>query len=129
MTHAAPRFRYDHIHLRARDPAAMARFFIEFFGAEARPEGRSDRYELTLDGQRLLVAPANPDFPAAPAPGFPHLGLEHVGLAVDDVDAACAHLRALGADIPIGPLAAGPFRLAFVRGPEGVMVELLQRPA
>ena len=40
-----------------------------------------------------------------------------------------AALRAKGADIPIGPLAGGPgLRLAFVRGPEGIMVELLQRP-
>ncbi len=123
-----PRFRYDHIHLRARDPAAMARFFTDLFGAEAHPEGRDGRYEVTLDGQLLLIAPSNPDFPAEPAPGFPHLGLEHIGLGVDDVDAACAHLESLGADIAIGPLAAGAFRLAFIRGPEGVMVELLQRP-
>ena len=129
MTDRTPRFRYDHIHLRARDPAAMARFFTDLFGAESCLDGRDGRYELTLDGQRLLIAPCNPDFPAAPAPGFPHLGLEHIGLGVEDVDAACAHLRALGADIPVGPLTAGPFRLAFIRGPEGVMVELLQRPA
>jgi lactoylglutathione lyase len=123
----APRFRYDHIHLRASDPAAMAGFFTRLFGAGCRPEGREGRYVLDLDGQCLLIAPSNPDFPAAPGPGFPHRGLEHIGLAVADLDAACAHLRALGADIPVGPVAAGGLRLAFVRGPDGVMVELLER--
>jgi len=44
------------------------------------------------------------------------------------VDAAAAELRAKGADIPIGPLTRSPgLRLAFVRGPDGVMVEIVQR--
>jgi catechol 2,3-dioxygenase-like lactoylglutathione lyase family enzyme len=106
----------------------MAAFFAGMFGAELTPEGREGRYILRLGGQSLLVAPPHPDFPAAPGPDFPHLGLEHIGLGVDDLDAAVAALRARGADIAIGPLAAGPgLRLAFVRGPEGVMVELLER--
>lgn len=106
----------------------MAEFFARMFGAEVTPEGREGRYSLRLGGQLLLVAPPHPDFPAAPGPGFPHLGLEHIGLGVADVDAAVAALRDRGADIAIGPLAAGPgFRLAFIRGPEGVMVELLER--
>ena len=45
-----------------------------------------------------------------------------------DVDAACDELRAKGADVVIGPLTRDPgTRLAFIRGPEGVMVELVQR--
>ena len=121
-------FRFDHIHLRAADPAAMAAFFTHLFGAEETPEGRPGRHILRLDGQMLLIAPSNPDFPAGPGPSFPHLGLEHIGLGVDDLDAACAALRAKGAEITVGPMQAGPgFRLAFVRGPEGVMVELLER--
>ncbi|MBL6454886.1 VOC family protein [Belnapia sp. T6] len=120
-------FRFDHVHLRARDPDAMARFFAGLFGASAQPEGRPGRWVLRLDGQTLLVGPANPDHPPAPAPAFPYCGLEHIGLGVADLDAALDHLRALGADVAIGPLQAGPLRLAFIRGPEGVMVELLER--
>src|ERR1700751_5387255 len=55
-------------------------------------------------------------------------GLEHIGLTVDDVDAAVAELRAKGAEIAIGPLTRNPgLRLAFVRGPEGIMMELVER--
>jgi type IV secretion system protein VirB9 len=37
-------------------------------------------------------------------------------------------LRAKGAEIAIGPLTRNPgLRLAFVRGPEGIMIELVQR--
>ena len=58
----------------------------------------------------------------------PHYGLEHIGLTVDDVDAAVEELRDKGAEIAIGPLTRNPgLRLAFIRGPEGIMIELVQR--
>jgi catechol 2,3-dioxygenase-like lactoylglutathione lyase family enzyme len=64
------------------------------------------------------------------APGFLHYGLEHFGLTVDNLDAAVTELRAKGAEITVGPLMRNPgLYLAFVRGPEGVMVELVQRCA
>jgi lactoylglutathione lyase len=60
------------------------------------------------------------------APPFPHYGLEHIGLTVHY--AAVEELRAKGAEIAIGPLTRSPgLRLAFVRGPEGIMIELVQR--
>ena len=77
--------------------------------------------------QRILTAPKHPDEPMSPAPRFPYYGLEHIGFTVDDVDAACAELAAKGCDIAVGPLTRSPgLRLAFVRGPEGIMVELVQ---
>jgi catechol 2,3-dioxygenase-like lactoylglutathione lyase family enzyme len=54
--------------------------------------------------------------------------LEHIGLTVDDVDAAVEELRAKGAEIAIGPLTRNlGLRLAFIRGPEGIMIELVER--
>jgi lactoylglutathione lyase len=54
--------------------------------------------------------------------------LEHIGLTVDDVDAAVEELHAKGAEIAIGPLTCNHgLRLAFIRGPEGIMIELVQR--
>lgn len=82
---------------------------------------------MRLGGQTVLIAPTHPRDPTAAPPPFPHYGLEHIGLTVDDVDAACAELKAKGAEIAIGPLTrSAGLRLAFVRGPEGIMVELVQ---
>jgi catechol 2,3-dioxygenase-like lactoylglutathione lyase family enzyme len=129
-------YRYDHVHLRSADPDAMGRFFETMFGAEVKrdiyPPGTlypgQIRVSMILGGQKVLVAPAHPHDPTAPAPRFPYYGVEHIGLTVDDVDAAVAELRENGADIAIGPLTrSAGLRLAFVRGPEGVMVELVQR--
>jgi catechol 2,3-dioxygenase-like lactoylglutathione lyase family enzyme len=125
-------YHYDHVHLRSPNPDATATFFETMFGATATrdvyPPGTlypgQMRIVLTLGGQRVLIAPTHPVHPTGPAPTFPHYGLEHIGLTVDDVDAACEELRARGAEIAIGPLTRSPgLRLAFVRGPEGIMVE------
>jgi lactoylglutathione lyase len=129
-------YRYDHVHLRATDPDAMGRFFETMFGAEVTrgvyPPGTlypgQMRVSMRVGGQKVLVAPAHPHDPTGAPPRFPYYGVEHIGLTVDDVDAAVAELRAKGAEIAIGPLTRNPgLRLAFVRGPDGVMVELVQR--
>ena len=86
------------------------------------------RITMRLGGQTVLIAPPHPHEATATPPPFPHYGLEHIGLTVDDVDAAVEELRARGAEIAIGPLTRNPgLRLAFIRGPEGIMIELVQR--
>jgi lactoylglutathione lyase len=129
-------YNWDHIHYRTANPEAVATFFETLFNAEVKrdiyPPGTlypgQPRISIRAGSQRILLAPKHPDDPTGPAPGFPHYGLEHIGFTVDDVDAACAELRAKGADIAIGPLTRSPgLRLAFVRGPEGIMVELVQQ--
>jgi catechol 2,3-dioxygenase-like lactoylglutathione lyase family enzyme len=67
-------------------------------------------------------------------PGTAHPGNVHVCLHVDDMDAAHAHAVACGAtavsehpiDVAGGPRAGT--RLAYLRGPDGVTIELVQEP-
>jgi catechol 2,3-dioxygenase-like lactoylglutathione lyase family enzyme len=122
-----PEYRYDHVHLRSADPNATAHFFEAMFGAEVKrdiyPPGTlypgQMRVRMKVGGQTVLIGPA---------PGVPHYGLEHFGLTVDNLDTAVTELRAKGAEIAVGPVMRSPgLYLAFVRGPEGVMVELVQR--
>jgi catechol 2,3-dioxygenase-like lactoylglutathione lyase family enzyme len=130
-------YRFDHVHLRSDEPETMARFFEEMFGAEVTrgvyPPGTlypgQLRVSMRVGGQTILVAPRHPHEPTQAAPRFPYNGIEHIGFTVDDVDAAVAELKAKGAEVPIGPVTRSPgLHLAFVRGPEGIMVELVQRP-
>jgi len=127
---------FDHIHLRSTDPDATARFFETMFGAKVTrgiyPPGTlypgQMRVTMHVGGQKTLIAPPPPHAPMAPAPPFPYYGLEHFGFTVADLDSTIAELRAKGAEVPIGPLTrdAGTY-LAFVRGPDGIMVELVQK--
>jgi catechol 2,3-dioxygenase-like lactoylglutathione lyase family enzyme len=52
----------------------------------------------------------------------------HVSLLVDDIDAVVCRLRAHGAEL-VGELERYEdiFRLCYVRGPEGIIVELAER--
>ena len=128
--------RFDHIHLRSSDPEATARFFETMFGAEATrgvyPPGTlypgQARIMLRVGGQKVLIAPTHPHDPMTPAPAFPYYGLEHFGFTVEDLDATVAELRSKGAEIAVGPVTrdAGVY-LAFVRGPDGIIVELVQK--
>ena len=52
------------------------------------------RITTRLGGQKVLIAPPHPHEPNTMGPPFPHFGLEHIGLTVDDVDAAVEELRA-----------------------------------
>jgi catechol 2,3-dioxygenase-like lactoylglutathione lyase family enzyme len=55
-------------------------------------------------------------------------GIRHLAFAVDDIDAVVARLRARGAEL-VGEVEnyEDTYRLCYVRGPEGIIVELAER--
>ena len=125
-----PRYSYDHIHLRATDPQAMAAYYRHVFDATVveamQPNGRP-RIELSIDGVVVLIADS-PGENGPARPSEPYLGLDHFGLRVDDVDETVADLKSRGAEIIDEPRTIRPgVRIAFVRAPENVRIELLQR--
>ena len=56
------------------------------------------------------------------------LGIRHLAFAVDDIDAVVAGLRACGAEL-VGEVERyeDSYRLCYVRGPEGIIVELAEQ--
>jgi catechol 2,3-dioxygenase-like lactoylglutathione lyase family enzyme len=128
------------------DLAAATEFFVEL-GLELQGEGSVEgrwvdrivglegvRADLAMmqtpDGNaRLELAkfhsPSNQgDDGHAPA-NTP--GIRHVAFVVEDIDAVVAGLRARGAEL-VGELerAGNSYRLCYVRGPEGIIVELAE---
>ena len=55
-------------------------------------------------------------------------GLRHLAFAVDDIDAVLASLRVRGAEL-VGEVEnyQDIYRLCYVRGPEGIIVELAEQ--
>lgn len=55
-------------------------------------------------------------------------GIRHVAFAVENIDAVVAGLQARGAEL-VGEIARyqNSYRLCYVRGPEGIIVELAER--
>ena len=124
-----PTYTYDHIHLRSRDPMETARYYNRVFDARiiesVLPDGQT-RVGLDINGLAIYIAQADETQP--PGPVEPHLGLDHFGLRVANLDEAATQLRERGAVFSTEPRQVRPgLRIAYVRGPDDVRIELVER--
>jgi catechol 2,3-dioxygenase-like lactoylglutathione lyase family enzyme len=120
-------FTFDHIHLRSPDMEATAAFYERVFGVELKRSAQ--RIDFNLGGQPVFVSPIT-EPTTGEAPSAPYRGLEHIGLAVTGIDAVVAELKAKGVTFTMEPNTIRPgVRIAFLRGPENISIELLERSA
>ena len=124
-------YHLDHLHLVSKDPQATARYFREMFDANVveslSAEGKP-RIDVELEELSIFIIEATPEenLPAAP-PGR-YRGLDHFGLRVKNLDEAAAELKRRGAEFVSEPRTARPgLKIAFIRGPENIRIELLER--
>ena len=122
--------KYLHTMIRVRDLGASLRFFRDGLGLREvrRIDNEAGRFTLVF-----LAAPESPeaeieltynwgsDEDYGSARNFGHLAFR-----VDDIYAACAHLASMGVTINRPPRDG---HMAFVRSPDLVSVELLQKGA
>jgi lactoylglutathione lyase len=127
-----PTVTWDHVHLRSPDPEATAQWFERMLGAEvirSTQQGKP-RIDLKLGGARVFIAPVAPGDGVNPAPVTPYQGLDHIGLSVTGLDAIAAELKAKGVEFTKPPQTPRPgIRICFLRGPQGISIELLERDA
>ena len=139
--------RMDHVGIVVDDLTAAIEFFVDL-GLEPHDDGSVeggwvDRI-VGLDGIRVQFAfMETPDghgrlelvkFLAPPSPGGDRQppantpGLRHLAFAVADIDAVVARLRARGAEL-VGTVERyeDSYRLCYVRGPEGIIIELAEQ--
>ena len=120
--------KYLHTMIRVHDLEATSRFFTEGLGLKQtrRMDSEAGKFSLVYFG-----APENPeaeieltynwgsDEDYGSARNFGHLAFE-----VDDIYATCAHLQAQGITINRPPRDG---HMAFVRSPDLISIELLQK--
>jgi len=123
--------RYLHTMIRVRDLPAAVRFFCEGLGLEEvrRRDSEQGRYTLVFlgesaDGDRPQLELTHNWDQVEPYTGGRNFG--HVAYEVDDIYAACQRLIDHGYPISRPPRDG---RMAFVRSPDLISVELLQRGA
>ena len=113
-----------HVHLRAPDPSAALAWYVDKFG------GRAGKLKDRIDGINyggVWVLAARGD--AAPSQGH---SIDHIGFRPLNVDAAVAALKTKNVTVTTEPrpltLPSGTsMRLAFIEGPQGARIELVQR--
>ena len=124
------KFKFDHIHLRSPDPEATAVYYETMFDATVHREMRDGKPRVTLDlcGQNVFIAQVEEGDGTAAAPEAPHMGMEHMALFVTGIDDIAAELKAKGVEFTMEPTTYRPgTRIAFIRGPENVSIELVDR--
>ena len=125
-------YTWDHIHLRTTDPERTAQWYERVLGAQvirSLQQGQP-RIDLRLGGANIFIAPVAAGDGVNPPPTTPYQGLDHFGLSVSGIDAIVAELKAKGAEFTREPTTVRPgVRVAFLRAPEGVSIELLDRNA
>ena len=131
---------------RGRRPRGRTAFFVELGlklqGEGPVEEGWVDRV-VGLEGVRVdhamvetadcqgrleLVKFHSPSVPGRDGHAANILGIRHVAFVVDDIDAVVATVRACGGEL-VGEVEnyEDIYRLCYVRGPEGIIVELAER--
>jgi lactoylglutathione lyase len=132
MPNVTPNYQWDHIHLRSPDPEATAAWFERMLGAEvirSTVQGKP-RIDLKLGGADVFIMPVGAGDKVNPPPVTPYQGLDHFGLAVSGIDAVVDELKGKGVEFTREPTTIRPgVRICFLRGPQGISIELLDRDA
>jgi len=123
---------WDHVHIRSSNPETTAQWFERMLGAQvlrSMQQGQP-RIDLKLGGANIFIAPVTAGDGVNASPTTPYRGLDHFGLTCTGIDAIAAELKAKGVEFTKEPTTVRPgVRVCFIRGPEGVSIELLERSA
>jgi catechol 2,3-dioxygenase-like lactoylglutathione lyase family enzyme len=127
-------YRINHIHLKAPDPRKTAEWYTKAFNFkivsdETRVFGdRFIRCTSEDGGMAVNISGARTNEALGPGDASAHHGLEHFGFDSENLEVDIKRLEALGARLLEGPIQNpnGP-RIAFLRAPDDVRVELVER--
>ena len=128
-------YRINHVHIRAADPHATAAWYEQYFNAKIVSERTVMPNTITIGMEmggacRLNVSskpPGSSDERAVAE--LNRLGLEHFGFDVEDIESDIDRLSAAGVRVvlPITEVTGGA-KLAYIEGPDDVLIELVQPP-
>ena len=125
------RYRVDHLHLISPDIERTKDWYCDVFGGKVTFEGQfkgNKVYYVDLNGFNIILIKRLPDEEPLPATIQSREGLDHFGLAVQDMDAAARELKGKGLKFVVEPTQVRPgLRIAYVEGPDKVRIELSDR--
>lgn len=126
-------YRINHVHIRAANPRASASWYEKYFNAKILWEREIMPNTITVSME--VGGPVTLNISSKP-PGssderstaeLNRLGLEHFGFDVDDLESELKRLEGEGVRVvlPLTEVGTGT-RLAYIEGPDDVLIELVQ---
>jgi catechol 2,3-dioxygenase-like lactoylglutathione lyase family enzyme len=122
-------YRLHHVHLICQDLEGMINFFTDALGAALvgrKKFGTADGASLDLQGTTVNLRVAREDEVMTGDASQARFGYDHLGLQVEDIDAAYRDLKKRGFSFFIEPRNIPGLRIAFFRGAEDITIELVQ---
>ena len=122
-------YRFHHVHLVCKDLEQMINFFTDVLDAKLiarRQFGTADGASLDLHGTTINLNVSREDEEMVGDASESRYGFDHIGLEVEDVDAACNDLTERGFSFFMPPKDIPNLRIAFFKGPEDITIELVQ---
>ena len=111
-----------HIHFLTPDYEELLDWYTKVFSLERRPRGR---IQSTTDVPGMNMSFGNADEPTVATAGR---ALDHIGFEVDNLEAFCRKLEAMGIefDIAYREVESVALKIAFLTDPSGVYIELTE---
>lgn len=125
-------YRFHHLHLICKDLETMIDFFTTVLGATLvtrQKFGTADGAKLDLQGTTINLRKGREDETLVGDASQTSYGYDHLGLLVEDVDAAYQDLQSRGYSFFMEPKDIPGLRIAFFKGPEDITIELVQERA
>ena len=121
-----PSYSMNHVHHESTDVHAAAEWYAKLFDAsldEPFEKGGATWVRAHVGEMTFTITNRASSGPDADR----HLGYDHLGIMSDDFDATMARVEEMGVNVWAGPTDGGGFRIAFITGPDNIMIELMEK--
>ena len=122
-------YRFHHVHIICKNLDNMIRFFTEVLDAKLiglKKFGTADGASLDVQGTTVNLRVRREDEELVGDASRTRYGYDHIGLEVDDLEAAFKDLQAQGFSFFMPPTDIPDLKIAFFKGPEEITIELVQ---
>ncbi|MBA66434.1 MAG: VOC family protein [SAR202 cluster bacterium] len=129
-------YKFNHVHIKSQNPEEVANWYVEAFQFEIlssvfRDSGDQFVRCKTKDGVAINISGARTNEVLPELGSGVHLGIEHFGIEVDNMEKELTRLETLGASVLEGPNVnpATGMSIAFIGTPDGSRIEIMEIPS
>ena len=113
---------FHHVHLRSLTPLDTARWYAAAFDGEMTKFRGASHLPAIVFGDMMVVVQQSPSAVASTK----NRSVDHLGWNFDDFDAIVKKLKEQGVTFLVDPQPSGDHMIAFIEGPDGVKIELVE---